>query len=209
MAERRYLNVLWETLPLPRNWNSLLNNSIFSGFTAPSYFGVSLLANATRKPIYYLPYYLNEEDFQPIDIKSKLNENVFSILFVGQNTARKGIDEAIISYCRTFSKAKDVQLVIKGFELGGDELPLKDKIKYFALRNMKCDNAPIYLINKDFTSEQMKELYKLSSVLLFPSKGEGFGLPPAEAMLTGLPVIYNDWSGLPDICLSPYNIAVP
>jgi len=35
---------------------------------------------------------------------------------------------------------------------------------------------------------------------LFPSNGEGYGLPPREAMCTGLPVIMTNWSSLTDIC---------
>jgi glycosyltransferase involved in cell wall biosynthesis len=38
--------------------------------------------------------------------------------------------------------------------------------------------------------ELLSEIYKLSDILLHPSKGEGFGFPPLEAALSGLPVAY-------------------
>ena len=36
--------------------------------------------------------------------------------------------------------------------------------------------------------------------MLFASSGEGFGLPPREAMATGLPVLLGNSSGLEGIC---------
>lgn len=42
-------------------------------------------------------------------------------------------------------------------------------------------------------------LYHRAHCFVFPTKGEGFGLTMAEAMATGLPVIYTPWTSLPDI----------
>lgn len=38
---------------------------------------------------------------------------------------------------------------------------------------------------------QLSELYRVSDVLMHPSVSEGFGLPPVEAALSGLPVIFS------------------
>ena len=35
---------------------------------------------------------------------------------------------------------------------------------------------------------------------VFPSHAEGSGLPPREAMATGLPTILTNWSGLTEVC---------
>ena len=43
-----------------------------------------------------------------------------------------------------------------------------------------------------FTEEEIKALYKASLGLVFPSRCEGFGLPPLEAMALRVPVIYSD-----------------
>jgi glycosyltransferase involved in cell wall biosynthesis len=42
----------------------------------------------------------------------------------------------------------------------------------------------------------MYELYKSADCFVFPSKGEGYGLPPREAMATGLPVIMTEYGSL-------------
>jgi len=43
-----------------------------------------------------------------------------------------------------------------------------------------------------FSEEEVKALYKASLGLVFPSRCEGFGLPPLEAMALKVPVIYSD-----------------
>lgn len=42
-------------------------------------------------------------------------------------------------------------------------------------------------------------LYNASSMLVFPSKGEGFGLPALEAMACGIPVAASDMNSLPEV----------
>lgn len=42
-------------------------------------------------------------------------------------------------------------------------------------------------------------LYRLAAVFAFPSRYEGFGLPPLEAMASGTPVVGSDASSIPEI----------
>lgn len=46
----------------------------------------------------------------------------------------------------------------------------------------------------------MLNLVNNSDCMVFVSNGEGFGLPPREAMSTGMPVILMNWSALSEIC---------
>jgi alpha-1,3-rhamnosyl/mannosyltransferase len=43
-------------------------------------------------------------------------------------------------------------------------------------------------------------LYAGAAAFLFPSRYEGFGLPPLEAMACGTPVICSNASSLPEVC---------
>ncbi len=47
---------------------------------------------------------------------------------------------------------------------------------------------------------QLKALYQQAFCLVFPSRYEGFGLPPLEAMRCGCPVIASDAASLPEVC---------
>jgi glycosyltransferase involved in cell wall biosynthesis len=45
----------------------------------------------------------------------------------------------------------------------------------------------------------LRELYRTSSILAFPSLDEGFGIPVLEAMAAGTPVLCSDSSALPEV----------
>lgn len=47
---------------------------------------------------------------------------------------------------------------------------------------------------------ELKALYKGARALAFPSKTEGFGLPPLEAMSCGCPVIATTGGAVPEVC---------
>nr|WP_318539447.1 glycosyltransferase family 1 protein [Terribacillus saccharophilus] len=49
------------------------------------------------------------------------------------------------------------------------------------------------------TDEELKALYKHAYLFIFPSKYEGFGLPPLEAMIQGTPVIAARSASIPEV----------
>jgi glycosyltransferase involved in cell wall biosynthesis len=48
--------------------------------------------------------------------------------------------------------------------------------------------------------EELAELYRTASALVFPSLYEGFGQPPLEAMASGTPVASSRAGSLPEVC---------
>lgn len=50
------------------------------------------------------------------------------------------------------------------------------------------------------TDNQLKSLYQQAHCFVFPSRYEGYGLPPTEAMSLGCPVICASSASLPEIC---------
>lgn len=208
LSTRAYLFVFWETMPLPSTWKTIWEMDIFDGFVAPSYFIGSQILKNTKKPVYYIPCYINYDKYTPIAIENKSKEDIFTVLYVGQNTTRKGLKDAIIGFSRVFDQVEDTKLYIKSYSLSNNEDNIEKIIKNTALSNMTTKGTSIYLIDDQLTSDEMVELYKSASVLLFPSRGEGFGLPPVETMALGIPVMYIPWSSLYEVCFSPANITI-
>ena len=48
--------------------------------------------------------------------------------------------------------------------------------------------------------EELRDLYRRASALVFPSLYEGFGLPPLEAMASGCPVAASNSGSIPEVC---------
>ncbi len=61
------------------------------------------------------------------------------------------------------------------------------------------DGGGVRLIGR-VSDAQLRGLYENALALLFPSRTEGFGLPPMEAMMCGCPVVAAPRGALPEIC---------
>jgi len=209
-AKKRLLSVVWETFPLPHAWKPLWDWPLIDGFLAPSYFVGTQLARQTKKPVYYYPHYVDTDSLPQVDPAVKAaEEGAFTTLFIGQHTKRKGMEEAITAFMRALNNVGDARLIIKSHVLSDREPPLEQVIFHTAVCNTIATKTPIYLTTEMLSREDMGRLFASSSLLLFPSRGEGFGLPPAEAMAAGLPVVYTDWSATPEIADAPGNVAIP
>jgi len=120
----------------------------------------------------------------------------FKFLHISSCFPRKGVDVLLEAYFRTFTADSDVCLVIKTFPN-----PHNDIEAQISNYQNKYKNTPeIELINQDLEDEYIASLYKQCDCLVAPSRGEGYGLPMAEAMLFELPVITTGFSGQLDFC---------
>ena len=109
---------------------------------------------------------------------------------------RKGIDILLDAYGTAFTGDDDVRLVIKTFPNPHHDIEA-------LLENWRrgLANPPdIVLINEDLDDGAIRALYQQCDVLVAPSRGEGFGLPMAEAMLHDMPVITTGYGGQRDFC---------
>jgi glycosyltransferase involved in cell wall biosynthesis len=109
---------------------------------------------------------------------------------------RKGVDVLLTAYARAFSARDAVVLILKTFPN-----PHHDIVGQLAEWRQAHPDAPaVELINQDLPDPAIRALYQLADVLVAPSRGEGFGLPLAEAMLHRCPVIATARGGQADFC---------
>lgn len=119
-----------------------------------------------------------------------------TFLHVSSCFPRKGVDVLLDAWYRAFSADDGVQLILKTFPN-----PHHDIEADLARCRQRCpDGAPIILINADLDAEAVRALYQRADALVAPSRGEGFGLPMAEAMWCDVPVITTAGGGQRDFC---------
>jgi len=204
-SKKKYLSVVWETDRFPNSWNTVWSSALFDGFLSPSLFVYDILRKVTEKPIFYYPHFIDINNFKLISPEEKENENIFTVLFIGQYTARKGVYDAVTGFARSLGNYPNTQLILKIHRLSKYELPPEQMVKMLYQTNCLEQSSKVTVLDQNLTLEEVNNLYHCSSLLFFPSRGEGFGLMGAESMSCGLPVIYTNWSACPEICKSPVN----
>lgn len=119
--------------------------------------------------------------------KSCLNSN--SILFIGRlDNETKGLDLLLESL--KILKKRNLNFMV---DIVG-EGPYYGKLKEEIIRNNLIDNVHLHGFTKD-----VQDFYLKNSLLVVPSRVEGFGLVVTEAMEAGLPVISYETEGPTEI----------
>jgi glycosyltransferase involved in cell wall biosynthesis len=86
---------------------------------------------------------------------------------------------------------------------------LSDKMKEVLKR---AKNNKKIIFKEGLDDEALVSEYNVSTIFIFPSFYEGFGLPPLEAMACGTPVITSNISSMPEVCgdaalyANPYDV---
>jgi glycosyltransferase involved in cell wall biosynthesis len=117
------------------------------------------------------------------------------ILYVGGHDERKNIDVVVEVARRAINEMSSNPPVL--VLAGRITSPLEQErlTKSLARHSMINDT-----VNLGYVSDvDLNLLYGESSVFLFPTLYEGFGLPALEAMATGLPVVSSNTSSLPEV----------
>lgn len=120
----------------------------------------------------------------------------FRFLHVSSCFPRKGADALVAAFGRAFRSGDDVSLIIKTFSNPHNDIA--ERLE--AARAADPDYPDVHLIFEDLAPARLKSLYQHCHALVAPSRAEGFGLPIAEALLSGLPPIVTGWSGQLDFC---------
>ncbi len=128
-----------------------------------------------------------------LSLKTK---KTFKFLHISSCFPRKGVDILLKAYCNIFQNTDDICLIIKTFPNPHNNV--ERQISEYQINNKNCPE--IELINEDLKDEYIVDLYQKCNCLVGPSRGEGYGLPMAEAMLFDLPVITTGYGGQVDFC---------
>src|SRR5262249_47399499 len=111
----------------------------------------------------------------------------FRFLFVGGAIWRKGFDVLLAAYARGVPAKDDGWRVVK--DMGSGSFYKGQTAEADVARLRATPGAPeVEYLDGPLSEGQMAGLYAACDCLVSPYRGEGFGLPIAEAMACGLPV---------------------
>jgi alpha-1,3-rhamnosyl/mannosyltransferase len=119
------------------------------------------------------------------------NQDYF--LYVGGYDKRKGIE----SLLRVFTKLHNEEKLRSKLLLAGSRLYYSQELKRLIDEGLRVKAIAELGYVPDAV---LSELYANAKALIYPSKFEGFGLPPMEAMASGCPVLTTKCTSIPEIC---------
>lgn len=191
----------WEFGGLPSDWIAPMRDQVdeiwaYTTWVRESYIRSGIAAEKIK----VIPLGVRTDVYCPHGAGYPLKTHKrFKFLFVGGTILRKGIDILIETYLATFTAADDVCLVIKA--MGTGSFYAGSSVTEALDAAARQPNAPeIEYFDTQITDEQMADLYRACDALVHPYRGEGFGMPIAEAMSSGLPVIVTSYGACLDFC---------
>lgn len=186
----------WEESGLPAHWVEDFNTHL-QGITCLSgHVRKVLIDHGVEVPLAISGCGVDHWQRIEPDPSFRLEARSFRFLHVSSCFPRKGADLLLAAYGQAFSATDDVSLVIKTFANPHNEIH-----RWLATARATCPDFPeVLVIEEDLSEARLKALYQQCQVLVAPSRAEGFGLPLAEAMISGLAVVTTAWGGQLDFC---------
>jgi hypothetical protein len=192
---RMWLFTMIESTRMSKGWvNSI--NALYERVLVPSPCQVGYLRESGVKvPVSYVP--LGVDLYMPyLKARSKPTGRPFTFLTYSYGDNRKGAELAIFAFNKLFKGNPDYRLVIKARE------------NHIAQWLQAIQTEQISIIGGSISNAHWLHLLENADCFVFPSRAEGYGLPPREATLSECPTIATRWLGLWDIDSWGYGIDV-
>jgi glycosyltransferase involved in cell wall biosynthesis len=125
------------------------------------------------------------------------------LLYVGSLEPRKNLSRLLQAWARVCEACPDTQLIVTGLSMKGSRVFSEVQLELI---------PPRVFFTGYVSAEDLPSLYSGAEAFIYPSLYEGFGLPPAEAMACGTPVITSLGTSLPEVVgddavlVDPHNV---
>lgn len=141
---------------------------------------------SVQKDIYLYPHGINFNIFKSIKRERSLP---FTFVYAGELTKRKGAQDVIKAFIDVFGiDNQNVQLLLRAnthmMYLESDEI-----------RDLASKSKNIHIHWKNEGQEDFVSYLHAGHVFMYPSRADWYGLPPMEAIATGMPTIATSTNG--------------
>lgn len=184
--------VFWEEGAIPRETVAALNRS-FAAVLAPSKFVAKALRDSgVRVPIRTVGFAPDLAQFaevgaaRAVRARPRVSASApFTFLHISSCFPRKGVDVLLKAYADAFTSRDPVRLMIKTFPN-----PHNDVEAQIDRLSRDYPQLPeITVVKHDLSEGSLRRLYEQADAMVLPTRGEGFNIPAAEALASGLMLI--------------------
>ncbi len=189
-TEKKVLYSMFESTSIDPDWVQYLElaDKVF----VPSKFCQDAFATRGVKSE-VIPLGYNQDIFY---YNEKKDDGVFTFTMYNAFDNRKGWDILFDAFVSEFGKQEDVKLV------------LKSVIHRLPFPIMRSEYPNVEVILQRVSQDRLRDLLWNTDCFVFPSRGEGFGLPPLEALACGTTSIIPNGSGMSEYFDERYFIGL-
>jgi len=177
----------WESTVVPNSWYH--NMSLCDEIWATSNFVKDVYLNSGVHDNVHVIHHGISPEFKIIDREIS---STFNFLHVGGESIRKNSQMVVDAFLDLFEGNYDYKLILKYNQfsnaiitVGGEDTD--------AANHPQITPLPFSLSQDDLI-----ELYSKAHCMVYPTKGEGFGMIPFESIATGMPTIVTNATGTAD-----------
>lgn len=181
VAGRHWLLTMTEDDSCPKEWAGLINQYTERLIVPCEHNADVFKSRGVKVPIHVVHGGTSTEEFP---VQTLPHRELYTFLALADRGERKGIEKVWSAFFNEFGEDEPVRLLIKQ-RLAMADLALKRSF-------LSKKNVSWWIDDTD----SMANVYAQADCFVYPAYGDGWGMPPREAAMMGLPVIATRYSGL-------------
>lgn len=186
---KRWLFTMSESDLVSKKWVEIINAHWEKVFvTCPSLVQI-YQDSGVKIPVYFAPLGVDDRALPPLKPDRHYDpdgDEQFVFMTYTLGDLRKGAEIAYEAFKIAFGRQ-------------GPRFKLRIKTRRLTQWVASLADEQIEIVEGSLTDDELWSLYDQAHCFLFPTRAEGFGYPPREATMMGIPTIGTQWLGLWDI----------
>jgi glycosyltransferase involved in cell wall biosynthesis len=190
----RLVMTMFESDKIPEDWKDYL--ALADEVIVPSKWCADVFGRAGIKTT-VVPLGYNDRVFKYIERPIPVEAGQpYTFIHYSAFNIRKGFFEVLEAFSREFAHNEPVRLILKTTDRK-PPIPI-----------VKSEYPNIEVICGELSEADLCALLGRANCMVYPSRGEGFGITPLEAMATGMPAIVPNAHGISEYFNSNYMLEV-
>lgn len=193
-GHRKWLYTMSESTRVSEGWVKAINNH-YERVLVPCPELVSIYQESgVRVPVHAIGMGVDLSMPRLVRREKPTEDQPFVFLGYSLGDMRKAANKTIELFRTIFKDDKRYRLVIK----------CRDDALWLA----GCKNPNTEIVIGSRSERYWHKMMRDAHAFVFPSRGEGWGMPPREAVLSGLPTIATEWLGMWDVRNWGYPVGI-